>query len=362
MKVENKTQINTQTETLQMYEGAPWCLGRYESFVINKPQLITLLGHDYVIWKDKEGNLNALDNICPHAGANLANGAYIVDFQGKSCLACPYHGNKVQFFGDGKAIIEGNISRKPIQSVLPLKVIDGLVWTYGLHWEEKQGELLSEPIQPKIPIPDYADIPFLPKYHSQLRVNKLNHIYSFTESVHNNILRFLWNAHDGEHFAGIHRDSMLTNDIKIDNLTQKDNHISWQLFLNKRNDKYAKKNKMSPLVNDVMVQCFNTFLPSLVVLTNEIAQGQLFVAIGYLYPESPTKTRFSLDGYFNFEYTWWHKLLRLPQLGNQFRDKIIGEDVSIVNNIYPSFNKKISLKNDTPAELAINFLKNWKYE
>ena len=60
--------------TSRMYEGAPWCLGRYDSFTINKPQLITLLGHDYVIWKDEGGNLNALDNICPHAGASLAKG------------------------------------------------------------------------------------------------------------------------------------------------------------------------------------------------------------------------------------------------------------------------------------------------
>ncbi len=48
----------------------------------DKPQLITLLGHDYVIWKDEEGQLNALDNICPHAGANLAKGGYILDFKG----------------------------------------------------------------------------------------------------------------------------------------------------------------------------------------------------------------------------------------------------------------------------------------
>lgn len=364
MKIETKTPHTSQTptpQTSQMYEGAPWCIGRYESFATNEPQLITLLSHDYVIWKDEEGNLNALDSICPHAGANLAKGGYVLDFKGKSCLACPYHGNKVQFLGNGKAIIEGNISRHAIQSVLPLQVIDGLVWTYGLHWKENEGELVSEPIQPKLPIPDYSDIPFLPKYHSQLYVSKLNHIYAFSESVNSNILQFVWNAHDGEHFAGTHRDSMLTQDVKIDNLTQKENKLSWQLFLNKRKDRDAKKNKMSPLVNDVMVQCFNTFLPSLVVLTNEIAKGQLFVAIGYMYPESPTKTRFCLDSYFNFEYTWLHKLLRLPQMGNKFRDKIILEDVSIVNNLYPTFNKKISLKNDTPAELAINYLKGWDY-
>ncbi|MEM9924702.1 MAG: Rieske 2Fe-2S domain-containing protein [Cyanobacteria bacterium P01_D01_bin.50] len=350
MKVENQT---------QMYKGAPWCLGRYDSFKTNKPQLITLLDHDYVIWKDKEGNLNALDNICPHAGANLAKGGRILDFKGKSCLACPYHGNKVQFLGDGKVIVEGNISSKDIQQVLPLQVINGLIWTYGLHWQEKDGKLVSAPIEPKLPIPDYSNIAFLPEYNSQLHLKELNHIYSFSESVNCNILQMIWNAHDGEHFAGTHHDSMLTKELKIDNLSQNENQLSWQLFLYKRKDKDAIRNKMSPFVNDVMVQCFNTFLPSLFVLTNEIAKGQLFVAFGYSYPESPTNTKFCLDGYFNFEYNLWHKLLKFPQMGNHFRDTLLLEDLSILNNLYSTFNKKIALKNDTPPALAMNYLKSW---
>ena len=172
MKIENQ---------IQMYEGSPWCLGRYESFEINKTRLITLLNHDYVIWKDKQGNLNA----------------------------------------------------------------------------------------------------------------------------------------------------------------------------------EAKKNRMNPFVNDVMVQCFNSFLPSLLILTNEIAKGKLFVAVAYGYPESPTKTRFCLDGYLNFKYAWWHKLLKFPQKGNNFRDILLFEDLNILNNLYPTLNKKIALKKDTPAELAMNYLKNW---
>ncbi len=352
MKFENKT---------QMYEGSPWCLGRYESFAIDKPLLITLLDRDYVIWKDKAGNLNALDNICPHAGANLAKGGHIVDFKGKSCLACPYHGNKVQFLGDGKVIVEGNISTKEIQQVLPLQVVNGLVWTYGIHWQEKDGKLISEAIEPKLPIPDFSNIAFLPEYNSQLQLSELNHIYSFSESFDGDIAQLMWNAHDGEHFAGTHYDSMLTKELKIENLTQNENKLSWQLFLYKRDDKNVKKNKMSLFVNDVMVQCFNTFLPSLFILTNEIAKGQLFVAVGYGYPESPTKTKFCVDGYLNFEYTWLHKLLRFPQKGNNFRDTLLSEDLSILNNLYPAFNKKIALKNDTPPELAMNYLKNWNY-
>ncbi|MEM6400993.1 MAG: Rieske 2Fe-2S domain-containing protein [Cyanobacteria bacterium P01_D01_bin.116] len=350
MKIENQT---------QMYEGSPWCLGRYESFEVNKPRLITLLNHDYVIWKDKQGNLNALDNICPHAGANLAKGGHIVEFKQKSCLACPYHGNKVQFLGDGKVIVDGNISTKNIQTVLPLQIVNGLVWTYGLNWKEQDRKLISQPIEPKLPIPDFSNIAFLPEYNPKLNLDELNHIYSFSESFNGDIVQMMWNAHDGEHFAGTHYDSMLTKDIKIENLTQNYNKISWQLFLHKRDDKQVKKNKMSPLVNDVIIQCLNSFLPSLLILTNEIAKGKLFVAVAYTYPESPTKTRFCVDGYFNFKYAWWHRLLNLPQKGNNFRDILLSEDVTILNNLYPTFNKKIALKNDTPAQLAMNYLKNW---
>ena len=178
MKIENQT---------QMYQGSPWCLGRYESFEINKPKLITLLNHDYVIWKDKQGNLNALDNICPHAGANLAKGGHIVEFEHKSCLACPYHGNKVKFLGDGKVIVERNISTKEIQAVLPLQVVNGLVWTYGLNWEEQNGKSISQSIEPRLPIPDYKNINFLPEYNPQLNLSELNHIYSFSESFNGNI-------------------------------------------------------------------------------------------------------------------------------------------------------------------------------
>ena len=236
------------------YTGAPWCLGRYDSFEIGKPQLITLLEHDYVIWKDKSGNLNAIDNICPHAGANLAQGGYIINFKGKDCLACPYHGNKVQFLGDGTVIIDGNISSKAIQPVLPLQIVDRLVWTYGLNWYEQDGKLTARSLEPKLPIPDYSNIPHLPKSHSQLRIDELDYMYSRSQSVNCNILQAIWNIHDVEHFVGTHRNT-----------------------------------------------------------------------------------------------------------ANNFRDRLVLEDISILENLYPTFDKKITLKNDTPAQLAMNYLENWRY-
>lgn len=341
-----------------MYQGAPWCLGRYDSFEVDQPKLITLLGHDYAIWRDKSGNLNAIDNICPHAGASLAQGGYIVDFQGKDCLACPYHGNKVQFFGDGKVIVDGNVSHQAIQPVLPLQIVDGLVWTYGLDWQEQDGKLIATPIEPKLPIPDYSHLPHLPEGYSKVQLAELNHIYSRSESVACNLDQAIWNIHDGEHFAGTHRDTMLSQEIKIDNLTQDEHKLSWQLTLHKRSDGAAKKHRMNLLVEKIFVQGFNSFLPSLTVVTLDY-KGDIIVGVVSIYPESQSNIRICLDSYTDLNFTWWQRLMRLPQLANFFRDRLIMEDISLMENLYDTFNHKITLKNDTPATLAMNYLKSW---
>ena len=342
----------------QMYEGAPWCLGRYDSFEVNQPQLITLLGYDYVIWKDKAGNLNALDNLCPHAGASLARGGYIVDFEGKNCLACPYHGNKIQFLGNGQVVIDNNLSNQAIQQVLPLQVVDGLVWSYGLHWQKREGKLTAKPVKPKLPIPDYSYVPYLRQCSSQIQLDKLKHIYSRSESLDCNLLQAIWNIHDAEHFAGTHRQTMLAKEVKIDNLTQNENKLSWQLITYKQNNCEAKRNKMNLLIDPVMVQSFNTFLPSFAVVPLNY-YGKLIISTIFVYPESPQKTRNCLDVYTDCEFSWWQKLLKLSQLANMLRDSLVFEDMFILNNLYTTFEKKINLKNDMPAELAMNYLKDW---
>jgi hypothetical protein len=191
--------------------------------------------------------------------------------------------------------------------------------------------------------------------NSQLQIEGLNHIYSRSESVNCNILQSIWNLHDGEHFAGTHRDTMLTKEIKIDNLTQDENKLFWQLIQYKRDDLDVKKSVTNLLVDPVFVQCFNTFLPSLAVITLNFRE-QLVLGIVNMYPESPNKTRFCLDSYLDFEFTWWQKLLKFPKVANLMRDRLIFEDISILENLYPTFNHKITLKNDTPAELAMSYL------
>ena len=346
--------IEAKTQN-KMYEGAPWCIGRYASFEVDKPRLITLSNHDYVVWRDKTGKLNAIDNICPHAGANLAKGGYIVQFEGKDCLACPYHGNKVQFFGDGKVAIDGNLSSQAIQPVLPLEIVDGLVWTYGLSWREEDGKLIATKIEPKLPIPDFSHVPFLPEGYNQIQLEKLSHIYARPESVKCNIAQAMWNLHDGEHFASTHRDTMLSAEIKVDNLIQDENKISWLLTLNKKRDRATRKNKMNLLLEKEIVQGFSSFLPSLIVVTFGY-RGKLIVGIVTMYPESESSIGICLDSYTDLNFALWQKLIRIPQIANTFRDRLMREDKVIMENLYSTFEHKITLKNDIPAQLAMNYL------
>ena len=233
-----------------------------------------------------------------------------------------------------------------------------MVWTYGLHWEEENGKLVSKAIEPKLPIPDYRNIPFLPDYNSQLQLKKLHHIYSHSESSNNNILKFIWNLHDAEHFASTHRNTMLTKEVEIAYLSQNDNKFSWQLIMSKRDDDHAKSNKMNFILDEIVVQSFNTFLPSFALVTTEF-RGVLVVRVITFYPESPHSTKFCLDTYLHRDINWWQKLLKLSNMGDTLRDRLISEDVSILNNLYPTFDKKIALKNDTPAELAMTYLQSF---
>ena len=78
-----------------------------------------------------------------------------------------------------------------------------------------------------------------------------------------------------------------------------------------------------------------------------------------MYPESPRKVRFCLDSYTDLIFSWWQKIIKLPKMANVFRDRLIFEDIAILENLYEEFNRKITLKNDTPAELAMNYLQTW---
>jgi nitrite reductase/ring-hydroxylating ferredoxin subunit len=60
-----------------------------------KTQKITVNGTPLVIWRDKEGAVHCVSDICIHRGASLASGWVAPS----TCVVCPYHG--FEFDGEG---------------------------------------------------------------------------------------------------------------------------------------------------------------------------------------------------------------------------------------------------------------------
>ena len=63
----------------------------------DKPLKRRMLGQDFVLWRDEEGQAHCLSNTCCHRGGSLGDGL-VAD----SCVQCPYHGWR--FNGEGQCV------------------------------------------------------------------------------------------------------------------------------------------------------------------------------------------------------------------------------------------------------------------
>jgi phenylpropionate dioxygenase-like ring-hydroxylating dioxygenase large terminal subunit len=114
-----------------------------------KPVGLKLLGEELVFWRDKDGQVQALWDYCPHRGVYLSLG----DCFWKGYLSCPYHG--ATFDGNGECvefITEGPDSKmvgRMHAKKYPTVTLKGLVFVW-------MGE--GEPTDPKEDIPpDFFD-------------------------------------------------------------------------------------------------------------------------------------------------------------------------------------------------------------
>ena len=65
----------------------------------DKPVKVTILGLDFVAFRDSNGDAHCLSNVCVHRGGSLAGG---LCHQEDNTIACPYHGWR--YNGSGKCI------------------------------------------------------------------------------------------------------------------------------------------------------------------------------------------------------------------------------------------------------------------
>ncbi|BAY20185.1 Rieske [2Fe-2S] domain-containing protein (plasmid) [Anabaenopsis circularis NIES-21] len=116
--------------------GAPWLIAHRSMLGVNKPYKVVLNGRDYVLWQNQQGEIFALDNVCPHLQAPLSDGWIC---QQRSTITCPFHA--LEFDGQGRLHQSSQVRSQPLVNTLDLIIKDDCIWTYAGH-------------TPKIPVPD----------------------------------------------------------------------------------------------------------------------------------------------------------------------------------------------------------------
>jgi len=75
-----------RNKTAMMYTNI-WYVAERQENLKNTPLPVRMLGRDFVLFRDQDGNAACLSNVCPHRGASLAQG----QCRDEGGVACPFH-------------------------------------------------------------------------------------------------------------------------------------------------------------------------------------------------------------------------------------------------------------------------------
>lgn len=107
-----------------------WYAAELSENVTDTPVKVRMLGFDFVLFRDSNGEAHCLSNICVHRGASLAHGKIKGD-----CIECPYHG--WQFKGEDGACTkipslgnDGKIPSRAKVDAYPTEERYGLIFAF----------------------------------------------------------------------------------------------------------------------------------------------------------------------------------------------------------------------------------------
>ena len=104
----------------------------------------TVAGERVAVFRDRQGQVKALIDRCPHRGVKLSLGKVTAD----GCLECPFHGWTFQ--GDGACVrvpfndLAADKRRNLDATALPVRDLGGLLWIYTAPGAEAP----TEPVVP----------------------------------------------------------------------------------------------------------------------------------------------------------------------------------------------------------------------
>ncbi|MDG2242554.1 MAG: aromatic ring-hydroxylating dioxygenase subunit alpha [Rhodospirillaceae bacterium] len=158
-----------------------WYVAGFADEITVEPNHVRMLAQDYVLFRDENGTLNCLSDICIHRGASLSRGRVH-----NGCIECPYHGWRYRGDGSGSEIPahpDVRIPKRVRVDSYPVQERYGFVWVF----------LGDIPEEERPPIPEF------PEYDAPGRRNVRG-----TFKWNANYGRVLENGCDFAHAAFVH--------------------------------------------------------------------------------------------------------------------------------------------------------------
>ncbi len=300
--------------------GAPWLIAHRSMLGVNNPYKITLNSQDYVLWQNSQGDVFALENVCPHMQAPLSKGWIC---ESRNSITCPFHA--LEFDGDGRLLKDGKPNVQAIAQPLELIVQNDLIWTYG-------GCI------PRLPIPDLIFS----------RTQGLDFFGVAGEtSIQADFLNCIKINYDFNHQNGSHRNSFRIRDNPVHSF-EADGYYARveQTFIRENNS------LQDILENPALLSTPKTYRSELEYTFPSTTLFSAAVDFGYipqfyiLYPETEHRTKTFVLCYGK----WKNPLFRLPGFNTLVRDallkataKVVEQDSATLESLYPQQKPKIQL-------------------
>ncbi len=297
---------------------------------VNRPHKITLNGQDYVLWQNSQGEVFALENVCPHMQAPLNEGWVCRE---RDTITCPFHA--LEFDGQGRLVRERKPSAEALAHPLKLNLVGDCVWTYGR-------------CEARLPIPDVIE-----------RRAQGFHFVGVTghHSVRGDFLSNLLINYDYNHNKGTHRELFKIQANEISNYEVRDYEIKLdqKIIRAKNSSKELLMNPLLGLLPQIYLNRFEYSFPSLNTLIGEFPVGKVLQVI-VIYPETENQTKT-----FTLVYVQSSPLLLTLSKKLLLRSvaELVRQDIVAVENLYPRQPPKIKLPEEEIMFYAEKLYLNW---
>lgn len=311
--------------------GAPWLVAHKSMLSMNQPSKVTLNGQDYVLWQNQQGEVFALNNVCPHMQAPLSAGWICQD---RNTIACPFHA--LEFDGQGKLYRDNQWATHAIAQPLDL-IIDGdCIWTYG-------------GLEPRLPIPD-----LIPRASNGFQFVGV----AGEKSIQSDFLTNMKINYDFNHQNGTHRALFRIKQVNVSDYEELDycTKLAMQAVRDENTLRELLANPALAIVPKILSSQFEYSFPALTSLVNTAPIGQ-FIQIHVLYPETESCTKTFVLVFAKFKVPVLATLLKRSILKSVAQ--VVEQDSITVEKLYARQQPKIQLPHEEVMFYAEKLYHNW---